>query len=764
MPRFNVGFPVKKARGIPLRFVVPWILAGMLGIVPAAAQTATVRGFVTDATDGQTLQGVNVALADGAGRLFGTVSDNDGFFILTRLAPGRYVLRASFIGFETARDTLDLTAGAAVAVTLALRPGEAALDEVVVEGEREGGAARITAGVQSIRPRDVALIPAPDVSGDLVNYLSALPGVVAVGDRGGQLFVRGGEPAHNLTLLDGMYVYQPFHILGFYSAFSADVLRSADVYAGGFGSKFSGRISSVLDVQTRNGNKKAFRRAVSLAPFVNMARLEGPLVRDRISFLVNARASTIERFAAKYVDQPLPYTFGDLFGKVHAVINENHQVSLSVLHTYDRGRLNNQAAGGTPEEIRWTNTAYGFRYLIVPRSLPILAEVLFSGSRLETELGPRRAPTRTSAISGFNTAVNITNYAGRSRVDWGFFLRSPELDAELGGLFQNLDFSADRSTNVGGYVEPDFFVGGGVRVRMGLVAQLLGNQGFFGEPRLRLIWTRGAHEVSAAAGIYHQELVGLHDRRDATNVFTAWAESPAGHLPRAVHVLLGYRVTPASWLEFSAEGYYKRLSNLSISAWTAFPRFTTRLQEASGRVGGLDLRVEVRRPAFYAFLNYGLSSVQYTAMQPELRIWFGQATLDFRPPHDRRHQVNALARFSVYGFDVTARWNFGSGLPYNQVRGFDGFLLLNGPVDVEREKGTSRVIYDRPFGGVLPTYHRLDVSVARVMTSGEATVITVQAGLINAYDRTNLFALDLFTLRRVDQLPLIPTVGVKFEF
>lgn len=749
-------------RAFPFRLVVVLFVVGLLSTNGARAQEASVRGFITDESDGQPLQGVNVALEDADGDLRGAVTDDDGFFIIIRLPPGRHVLRATFIGYETARDTLNLEPGGTITRTLIMRPGEAALDEVVVEADREGGAT-VSAGLQTVRPRDIDLVPTPDVSGDLVTYLSTMPGVISLGDRGGQVFIRGGEPSHNLTLLDGMYVYQPFHILGFYSAFSSDILRNADIYAGGFSSKYSGRMSSVIDVHTRNGNNQRFRRTISVAPFVNMAILEGPIKKDRLSFLGSYRASTIERFASKYVDQPLPYAFGDMFGKVHAVINESHQLSFSILHTYDRGTLDNDDEASVADEIRWKNTAYGVRYLMAPPSLPILGEILFSISHLETALGPREAPRRTSDIDGFNIALNVTNFGRRSQVDWGFFLRAPELGAALGGLFQNLDFSFKRATAVGGYFEPDLFLSPRLRVRPGLVAQFLGEQGTVLEPRLRVTWEGGLHQVSAAAGLYRQDVVGLNDRRDATNIFTAWTDSPTGVVPKAAHVLLGYRVTPTPWLRVSVEGYYKDLSTLFIAEWTAFPRFTTRLQEASGRAAGLDLRLEIQRPSFYAFVNYGLSSVEYDAMQEALLTWFGEASITFHPPHDRRHQINALARVSVFGFDVSARWNFGSGLPYNQVRGFDGFILLDGPVNISEESGEARVIYDRPYGGVLPNYHRLDVSVERVFVSGN-TVVTLQGGVINLYDRANLFALDLFTLQRTDQLPLIPTAGIKFEF
>ena len=586
----------------------------------ATAQNATVQGFITDAADGEPLQGVNIALTDRTGALRGNVTDDDGFFIVVRLAPGQYTLRASFIGYTTILDTLILEPDETYRTRLAMSPAIEMGEELVVEAEREGGAT-VTAGLQTVRPRDIDLVPTTDVSGDLVSYLATMPGVVSIGDRGGQVFIRGGEPSHNLSLLDGMYLYQPFHILGFYSAFSSDILRNADIYAGAFSSKYSGRMSSVIDVHTRNGNSQEMRRTFSLAPFVSMATLEGPLKKGSISFLLSARASMVERLATHYVAQPLPYNFGDFFGKLHTVINASHQFSVSAIRTYDRGTLEQDV--DDPEEIRWHNMAYGMRYLIAPPGLPILGEVLFSVSELGMELGPKDEPVRSTSIDGFNLAVNVTNFGPRTQVDWGFFLRAPQLKAELGGLYQNLDFSSDRILSTGAYIEPEVDLTEQLSLRAGVVVQFLADQGLFAEPRLRLLYDLGKHKFSVAGGIYRQEAVGLNDRRDATNIFTAWAGSPTGNLPNSIHALVGYQVAPVPWLRLSAESFYKSLSSLSVSEWTAYPRFTTNLQEASGRAFGIDLRLEMQRPRFYGFINYGLSSVEYNAMQETLPVWFG---------------------------------------------------------------------------------------------------------------------------------------------
>ena len=740
------------------------LAAVLLSLTPTlshAQESAAVRGFVTAEDDGQPLQGVHVVLTlDDT--VLGSVTDPDGIYLIGRVPPGRHILQASFIGFETFSDTLDLAPGDSRQLDIALVTQQAAMDEVVVEAERETGAARVTAGQQRVLPQDIELIPSPSVSGDLVNYLAAQPGVVSMGDRGGQVFIRGGEPTQNLTMLDGMYILQPFHLLGFYSAFPSDIINNADIYAGGFGAEFSGRLSSVIDVQTRNGNKRRHEAGLAFTPFVNSARLEGPLVGN-ISFLGSARISTLEEVASLYVADDLPYRFGDVFGKIHIPISRNHQTSISSVHTFDRGTLAEPTLFAGNNEIRWKNTALGVRHLVLPRSLPILGEALFSWSRLQSEYGPSEEPTRTTSVDNYNLEVNFSNFGQRAETRWGFFARNVELSADLGGTYQNIVDNYVRSLNAGGWAEPEFDLGNGLRVRLGAVGQFFGNSGFFVEPRFRAVLERGRHQWSMAGGMYRQNILGLSDRRDAASIFTAYAEAPTGEVPAAVHGIVGYRITPSASLEISVEAFYKDLSSLYIAEWTSFPRFTTRLQPADGEVLGMDLRMEFRRPNFYAFLNYGYSSTTYDAMQESLPVWFGTDRLSFRPPHDRRHQLNLILSGSVSGFDMSARWNIGSGLPYTEVRGFDGFILMDGVVDVEGIEGFPRVIYDRPYEGVLPMYHRLDVTIGRDMALGPAD-LTVQAGAINVYNRANLFALDIFTLQRTDQLPFVPTVGIEIEF
>ncbi len=737
----------------------------------AFAQSATLRGFVTDASDGQSIPGVNVILTNAAGDLYGTATDTDGFYAISRVPPGTYTVRATYIGYADFEQELTLEAGQRT-LNFELGEDEAILDEVIVESEREtAGAAAITAGLQTVRAADIELVPAPDISADLVNYLTALPGIVSQGDRGGQLFIRGGEPTQNLVLLDGIPIYQPFHVVGFFSAFPSEIINTADVYAGGYGSRFGGRLASVLDISARTGNNRQLAGAVSLAPFVSTARLEGPIVPGRVSFMASVRESVIEQGAERLVDEPLPFAFGDRFAKLHARLGQSAQVSITALNTDDTGRLGVDPNAEDPndftrqEEVNWQNEAYGMRFIFLPASLPIFAEILASNSRLTNEFGLPDDPFRTTEVEQFNFNTNVTLYAGNADYNWGLFLTSTRLESDLGGQFQNVDVKEEFVTEAGLYMEPEFRLGYGLRVQPGVRLQTFPSKGqTFLEPRFRLVWDLGIHRISGAAGLYHQQIVGLNDRRDAGDVFTAWSSSPFGSVPAAWHFIAGYRAEPTGWLAMSLEGFYKDMNNLVVPEWTAFPRFTTSIQTADGNALGMDARVEiVAGETFYGAVSYGLSNVEYETDIPALTIQTGNELTEYQPPHDRRHQLSVITSVKQWGFDLSVRYQFGSGLPFNQSLGFDRFILVDTLVAVTENPGEERVLYSSPYGGRLPNYHRIDVSLDRTFQFTKRASATFQLGVINAGDRRNLFYLDLFTLRRVNQLPLIPTFGMKVQ-
>jgi len=744
----------------------------------AHAQQASLSGFITDASDGLPLEGATIVLRDPASSddmpLYGTAANADGLYLIRSIEPGTYAMTISFVGFEPVLDTLTLAEGDGANRNAALTPTEEALDEVLVRAERQSGMARVTAGHQRIMPEEIELVPSPDISADLANYLTTLPGIVTTGDRGGHFYVRGGEPSQNLVLLDGMVIYQPFHMLSFYSAFPSDVLNRVDFYAGGFPARYSGRLSSVIDVASRYGNSRRFAGMASASPFTSALRVEGPIVPGHASFIFSARESMLERGAERLVDRDLPFKFGDLFAKVYGPVSRYSRLSISALRTHDRGTIGEDVGGEAPDEIRWRNEALGARWMLVPNVIPVILNVYASRSSHHTELGPEDAPIRLSTVSHTRVAAEAYFEEGRITMEGGWDALLADAKHHLDGIFQLPEQSGKPFTEFGFYLQPSYDLGDGLRLMPSARLQWYQIKiDPFIEPRLRATWDRGIHHLSGAIGMYNQEVVGINDRRDVANAFTVWSVVPrpndrednprAGRLGKSIHGMIGYRGTPLPWLEASVEGFYKHMENLYVAEWTAFPWLTTRLHPASGRSFGFEARLEIRREPFYGFLNYGLSSTLYDTKYEAIQYWFGQESLSFRPPHDRRHQVSALGSTSWKGFDVSVRWTFGSGLPYTRPLGFDSFVLLDRAGSVFDMDRSRRVIYDRPFNAVLPTYHRLDLSLERTFSLAAAD-LTLQGSVINTYDRRNLFYLDMFTMRRVDQLPLVPSFGVRVSF
>lgn len=771
---------MRKYHKILLCWLAFWAVAPL-----AFAQTSAISGFVTDGSDGQALEGATVALYNPAetALLFGTATNSEGFYLISKVTPGRYVARISFVGYEPHQMTLELEEGNVATLSVTIAPDPEALDEVVVETERTSGVARIEAGRQRIRAPEIELIPAPDITGDLANYLTSLPGVVTTGDRGGQFFVRGGEPPQNLAMLDGMIIYQPFHVLGFYSLFPSEIIDKADFYAGGFGAKYVGRLSSVLDVSARPGNNRRFSGSVSVSPFTGSALLEGPLIPGVASFIVSGRQSLIDQSSEALYGQNLPFDFNDRFLKLHFTPGSRHRISFTGIRSTDEGELVEDVAAAEAQKVWWTNDGFSLSWLALSKNLPIATKLTYSRSGHQTRQGTPGLTQRMSEIKNSRLALDATFSEGsffgaRSTTIAGWDVVFGNTANELSGLFQNLEDSGRPVPSFGFYVEPEITTSGGWKLSPGLRFQAYNTRLVpVPEPRFRASLERGKHFFSGAISIHNQQIIGLSDRRDASNVFTVWTGIPSegsigsqadleilrDRIGKSLHVLLGYRSNATEWFEYALEGFYKRYGNLFVSEWTAFPRLTTRLQTATGRSFGLEARIELRRSPFYAFITYGLSNTEYAADNSAIAILYGSDRLHYRPPHDRRHNVNALVSVTLSGFDISLRWQFGSGLPYTKPLAFDGFALIDDIRTVFEAENSRRVVYDRPYGDILPTYHRLDASVERTWKIRRAA-LTFQGSVINIYDRRNIFYLDIFTLRRSDQLPFLPSAGLKVAF
>lgn len=726
-------------------------------------QNASIQGMITDNATGQPLYGANVVLEspDDDG-LLGVSADSEGFYSLSSIEPGTWIVRISFIGYVAVEDTITLARGENRSINAALDPDDAMLDELIVEGAT--GAVMRDEGRQRITPADLSRIPSP-ATGDLVTYLQTLPGVVAMGDRGGQFFIRGGEPSQNLALVDGAVIYKPAHIVGFYSPFPSNLVSGADFYAGGFGPRYTGRISSVLDIQMRHGNRLGYSGSGSISPFAAEVMAEGPLSEGKSSFILSARNSLIEEVSTWYPIENQPLKFQSQFLKT-SFIDQNTRCSAMLMHTYDRGRMDFE----NPEGIKWRNIILGGKCTALPEGSRALMDTNISLTHFSNNVTESDPFGFSSSVYGLNVDLNLRQYIGDVRFDYGLITRLNFLNYDLGEKFVGIQ--GDRYTELilGTYIETAIPIGNRFTLQPG-TAFSFNPQGYGVslEPRFRfslLPFGSESQEISGSLGLYKQSITGISDMRDISSVFVAWTGAPLGAAQvKAVHALLGWQQEIFRGFSWSVEGYYKAISDVPVPVWSTIARFTTDMALADGEVFGADIRVEYNRGRFYALAGYGISHTTYTSSQDHFNVWFGEPIQEYNPPHDRRHQVNLLFSVEFGGFTFGSRWQLGSGLPFTRPLGFDDLLDFRQRLpDVRNDRGVRRVILDKPYQGRMPVVHRLDVSLERsfrITNSGSA--LNLQIGAINSYDQTNIFYYDVFTHRRIDQLPFLPYATIELK-
>lgn len=702
------------------------------------------------------MEGVAVVLQGEGGRSYGVLTDRNGFYQVGGIRPGTYALQVRELGYAPRSQQVTLSPGQQLRLSFSLDLNPVELEGIEVAPEK--GPAIRDLGRQVVTSAEIARIPVPAGAGDLATYLQTLPGVTTTSDRGGQVFVRGGTPAENLVLVDDIPIYQPYHILGFFSVFPEDLVSGADFYAGGFGARYSGRTSSVLDVRLRDGDPRRYRGMASVGPFIAEGMAEGP-AGTGTSWLASVRRSLVEETSEKLLGSVQPLTFNSALLKVTSTNGETQRCSALALRTSDRGRLDPQE---TDSRIAWSNDLLGGRCVTQGGGVLRLIEVSFSYSGFENEAVSRGSSSFRSRVRRVQHDMNATTMIGAIPVYAGYQLYSERVQYDLTELF-GMGRNDVNAFGASAYLEGGVPLGRRGEVRPGLVLAGLPVAGL--EPRLRASWQpfgRATEQLQGAFGLYRQYVLATSDMRDVGNVFEAWMTPPGGVPLRVAYGSLGWQQALGA-LHWSVEAYSKRLKDVPVPAWTATAKFTTRLLSADGEAHGVDARLEYARRHLYGFVGYGYGWTQYEVSQPEFSTWFGTAVQSYHPPHDRRHQVNAVASVDARRFRASARWQLGSGLPFTRPLGIgEAFNYAVALPELSRELGSTRLLLDRPYNARLPVVHRLDASVER---SFELPLgkLQVQAGAINLYGRRNLFYYDLFTGREVDQLPRAPYASLTFR-
>lgn len=267
------------------------------------SQTGTIRGFVYDKASGEPIIFTNVYLFQTS---YGSSTDVNGYFMITKIPSGDYTLMVSYLGYDTLRIPVSINEGDIINKQLFLHASAIVLQTIDISAEYQEARTETKTSVVKITPKDISQIPSIGGQPDLAQYLQVMPGVVFTGDQGGELYIRGGSPIQNKVLLDGMTVYKAFHSIGLFSVFETDIIRNADIYTGGFGAEYGGRISSVMDITTRDGNRQRFAGKVGLSTLGPTSCWKG-LSRSKKKDRAGAQVSSSLQKALTWSKPPRPY-------------------------------------------------------------------------------------------------------------------------------------------------------------------------------------------------------------------------------------------------------------------------------------------------------------------------------------------------------------------------------------------------------------------------------------------------------------------------
>ena len=760
----------------------------------AVAQDNSVKGFVYEEATGEPMMFTNVYLK---GTTFGSTTNENGYFNINRIPDGHYTLLITNVGYDTISENFSLSKGQAVSRKYYLRETSQQLETVTITADKIEARTETKTSVITVTPKTITKIPSVGGQADFAQYLQVVPGVIFTGDQGGQLYIRGGSPIQNKVLLDGMVVYNPFHSIGLFSVFDTDIIRNADVYTGGFGAEYSGRISSVMDISTRDGNKKRFSGKIGGNTFGAKVMLEGPLKKAKtpddvsMSFILSAKNSYLEQ-TSKYIysyasENGLPFNFQDIYGKIS--LNAPNGSKFNLFGFSFNDQVNNYMS---LSDFGWNSFGAGTNFLIIPGKAPVMIEGNIAYSSYTARMKEADTPDRYSKISGFNAGFDFTQFFGKNTLKYGIEMLGYKTNYLTYSVYghQKIGGDDENSTELGVYakykaslgrflIEPSFRLQFYPSVTKG---------GLSPEPRIAIKYnTTDWLRLKAAAGMYSQNFVAATSDRDVVNLFYGFlsgidnmpstynGEEIKSYLQKANHYVLGAEFDLSSNITMNVEGYWKdfvQLTNINRNkiyseSQADVPDLLKKdFVKETGDAYGFDISLKFEDKHWYLWAVYALG---FVTREYEKAVDNDVVLTQYAPHFDRRHNINVILTYTAGSkrqWEFSGRWNFGSGFPFTQVQGFYEYYSFQDGInfDYTSTNGEMGILYGELNKGRLPTYHRFDIDVKRKFYFTENIMLEADLSVTNVYNRNNVFYVNLVTSDVARQLPILPTLGLTFSF
>ncbi len=782
------------------------------------AQKFTVSGYITDSKNGEVLIGANIYDANS---FSGTVTNSYGFYSLT-LPQGKVTLTVSYVGYATFQKEITLTKNMAISVEL---EPSVSIGEVLVEGTRsEGGVQSSQMSLVEVPMKTIKNLPSLLGEADIIKTIQLLPGVQSGSEGMSGLYVRGGGPDQNLVLLDGVPVYNVNHLFGFFSVFNPDAIQNVKLIKGGFPAHYGGRLSSVLDINMKEGNSKEFHGTGSIGIISAKLALEGP-IGDKTSFIVAGRRTYIDVLTYPFIQMAANdaeidklragYFFHDLNAKINHKFSDKSRLYLSAYMGKDKFYLmesdsytfefyNPETSEYITENISYKNEA-GFWWGNVTTALRwnyAISDKLFSNTtatfssyKMTTgaeESRDDQKPNKFEYISG------ILDWGGK--IDFDYF-PTPNHSVKFGlsetyhtynpgafaitydegsGIAEEATFGNNKlfTHEIGAYLEDDIRIGNLLKINAGIRwSGFKVREEFYNgiEPRIsaRLLLS----DKWSVKGSYAQmnQYINLLTTSKIGLPTDLWVPATDILKPQKANQLaLGSMYKLNDTYEISVEGYYKTMDNLveykeGASIFSFENDWESKVALGKGWSYGLELLIMKKIGNTTGWIGYTLSKSDRLFDKPGQEISFGEK---FPYTYDRRHDISFVLSHKLNdNMDIGVTWVFGTGNA--TTLGFETYPAYAGNNSnfYSDYYGSPITYYEKRNNYRMPSYHRLDIGF-NFHKDKKWGRRTWNFSVYNAYNRQNPLFLDWgydydsnsSKLYQYSFFQFLPSISYHFEF
>lgn len=769
-------------------------------ILFAQEKKVTLSGFVREKGSLETLPGVSVFLPD---LKKGMAANNYGFYAFT-ISPGTYTIEVSFVGYK--KQSLQVILNEDVKLDIELE-NDGQLDEVVVVASEQKKISENTRmSTIDIPINQIKDIPALLGEKDVFKVIKLLPGVQKGVEGSSGFYVRGGGADQNLIILDDAVVYNANHLFGFFSIFNGDALKSVELIKGGFPARYGERLSSVLVMNMKEGNKENFTGEAGLGLLSSRITLEGPIQKNKSSFLVSGRRTYFDLLAKPFMpeDMKVGYYFYDLNAKMNFDLNAANKIFVSGYFGRDKFNVKDKYDGGEDKQaLIWGNATVTTRWNhLFSNKVFANTSLIFSDYNLLLKIGQKYKDEfyeakYNSGIRDLGMKFDLDYAVGgdhylRSGVKSVWHQFTPSALVEKGNYnnvnTRNVKVYNSYETNI--YVEDDWIPLEKLSFNIGLRSTNFSADGHNYksiEPRLSARFSINPNTSVKASYARMNQYLHLLSNTGVGLPTDLWVPSTAKIVPeRSQQVAIGIaRDFPEKKLLFSVEGYYKTMNNIiSYREGASFietgdsPKydesmnFEDKITTGKGKSYGLEMLLQRKSGRLSGWIGYTLSWTKHQ---------FGELNSgkEFYPRQDHRHDFSLVAIYKLSKrVKLTGSCVFSSGASANipqaqysvNSHGYVGnsYSAIHAPFKGEHVNRVND--YGERGSFKTEPYHRLDLGV-QFYKKKKRVERTIEIGVYNAYNHLNPFYYttdfkenDKAVLKKVAIFPIIPSVSWNYKF